>query len=513
MCHDAQSEFAAALPDGSVKSKRCELDTGFRANKPVVRRIEAKSRMKFSRIRPEPECQADTGSGPPTPKLKASILHETTPGRVPLSSTGSQPPSPVGQQPTTSIGEHIDDVFLRRCAARWLHRSGGRALQKASGVGYYDKLLAGTVGAEEEEQIQLDVDRSTVDGLQDIYVASLNDEVLQAALARLLRAWCCRRPGGYTQGMNFVAMVLLVVMHHGCATWGEHGARRAEESAFWTFVAIMEHILPLDFYEAPSMPGLQTDVRVLVALFQMAQANNEMPCGETSSPIGDDEWRSILTLACYKWFVPCYVNTLPLPTLLLYWDKMLLGRQRRDAMVVETGVSASHLQLALALVQSALQEASEAMASSRPEEGLGLGFETVMRVALAQEDAHELLSAAAKFDVSPRQLTFLRARLVDGGNAAGARRPRRRGELPAQPSLSGLQVAAVKLMQRSAHLPLRVLQRVLMLQPPPAPPIGGVATCDNWPCLPRLVSTCTLTFAAACLYATRSTFRSLTRRP
>ena len=37
-------------------------------------------------------------------------------------------------------------------------------------------------------------------------------------------------------------MVLIVVMHHGVGTWSEHGARRAEEAAFWTFCALVERL-------------------------------------------------------------------------------------------------------------------------------------------------------------------------------------------------------------------------------------------------------------------------------
>ena len=195
-----------------------------------------------------------------------------------------QPPAAA-----TPAGEpDVRSDFLRMAARRWPARSGGRKLQ-ASSADTYEALLAGALSVEDEEQLQLDVERSAVDGLEELYTSSIvDDDSMRDALGRLLRAWCCRHPAGYCQGMNFIAAVLLVVMHHrdmreGEAASGgveprgelpsEHKSNlrernvRAEEDAFWTFCAMMELLLPADFYSAPHMPGLQTDARVLVQLF------------------------------------------------------------------------------------------------------------------------------------------------------------------------------------------------------------------------------------------------------
>ena len=125
----------------------------------------------------------------------------------------------------------------------------------------YDFYLASDISSEDEEQLRLDVERSVVDGLEDLYVAPLvDDAAMQAALYRLPRAWCSRHPSGYCQGMNFVGAVLLVVMHQ--RRWGGEPAAadeeepptrnaRAEEDAFaWTFCALMEVMLPPDLRRA-----------------------------------------------------------------------------------------------------------------------------------------------------------------------------------------------------------------------------------------------------------------------
>ena len=139
---------------------------------------------------------------------------------------------------------------------------------------------------------------------------------------RLLSAWCVRCPGGYCQGMNFCAAVLLVVMQHGAeaADVAASAEPRAgsEETAFWTFVAIMERLMPLDFYQLPSMAGLQCDVRVLQQLVR-----TEVPSLHRAG-IGEEELAAVLKLTAYKWLIPCYVNQLPISTLLHYWHKLLL---------------------------------------------------------------------------------------------------------------------------------------------------------------------------------------------
>ena len=135
---------------------------------------------------------------------------------------------------------------------------------------------------EDLEQVEMDVTRSCIDGLHEISPPWFDEAWLAASLRRLLHAWCCRRPSGYCQGMNFIGAVLLVVSLHGVGVWGEQGARRAEEAAFWTFAALVELVLPTDFYSPPSMAGLQLDVRVLLQLSrteipQLAAAFDMLP--------------------------------------------------------------------------------------------------------------------------------------------------------------------------------------------------------------------------------------------
>ena len=106
--------------------------------------------------------------------------------------------------------------FLHRCARTWPARSGGVALQRAAGAaGSYAALLACELGEEDSDQIAADVGRSAVDDIGVVLGDLVFEAALREALGRVLRAWCARRAGGYCQGMNFAASVVLAVMRAG----------------------------------------------------------------------------------------------------------------------------------------------------------------------------------------------------------------------------------------------------------------------------------------------------------
>ena len=484
-------------------------------------------------IAPTEPVAVDEPSSPRSPGL--SITTPTT--NLPRDG----PASPTTEKRDGLLG--LPENFLRVAAARWPHRTGARSLQRAAGQDAYEKLLEGEIDAEDEEQLHLDVERSSVDGLEELYMPEhgIDEASLRAALMRLLHAWSVRHgAGAYCQGQNFVAMLLLAVMFHGAVSvWrrggldmeggnspsspstaakiSEDDLRRAEESAFWTFAAVMERILPSDFYSHPGMAGLQRDVRCLYQLFLLQRRAGRLPSPSSSEerPIGNEEWRDILRLAAYRWFVPCYVNCLPLPTLLIYWDKLFLrlpepvpGPVTPNAATTPANepLCAVHLQLALALIRATLEEAGDIVSSTeRPEEGLGLGFDRLLRGALGHSDGHALVASAMRFEVTPRQLRFLRSHLVDEPApkiAAQTGRPR-------EPTLNGLEMAALRLMmsRKSESLPLWLLRQALLLNPPQPLPLAAVSRVRAG-YYPRFVSTCALTFCAFALWTSRAVLTS-----
>lgn len=250
------------------------------------------------------------------------------------------------------------------------------------------------------------------------------------------------------------------------------------------------------------------------------------------------------------------VNQLPLPTLLLFWDRLFVrvppdmtaggaaavsasffssGGLTPASPRTRAGLSAAHLSLALAvrterterhathgpptttsfgcaqplrlaarasccdpceqLLCGAADEVIEAIHSAVSiEEGLGVGFNVVLeRANDAEIDGGALIHAAAtRFAISPQQLQFLRARMAVEPADHHA----------AEPQLSGLQATTLMLMRRSEYLPVRMLKHAMLLAPPLPPPLASVSGVTFY--YPRLCSACTLTFAACCVWLGRA---------
>jgi len=458
-------------------------------------------------------------------------------------SMSSEDPSTPRSSPTRSDPLGLPAGFLKACAHRWPLRTGGRALQHRAGPDAYARLLADQISEEDAEQIRIDVERSSVDGLEELSPESLDALALCEALSRLLHAWCARRPNGYCQGTNFVAMVLLVVFLREASTSAGSdaaAAQRSEETAFWTFVAVMELILPDDFYAHPLMPGLQREVRTLFSLLELVRVDQAL--AESWRDSNSMGWRDVVRLAAYKWLVPCYVNMLPLPTLLLYWDRLFLRGAHRVAAdgggsggggggggvagaltVVGSGgpsarvqyeKPAAHLLLAIALIRIALAESTQPSSSgsfspqglhSRSEEGLALGFNELLEIGMRQTDAGELLSLALSVDVTVEQLAFMRSCLEDVPDSpAGLSTVTGTGRRPRtpEPSLSSLQTTTLCLMGRSDALPVRLLKLTILLYPPAPPPLQATEHMSFH--YPRLVSSCALTATAVGVWAMKA---------
>ena len=224
---------------------------------------------------------------------------------------------------------------------------------------------------------------------------------------------------------------------------------------------------------------------------------------------------AVLRLSAYKLLVPCFVNVVPLGALLHCWDRMLLRLPPAPASgsaMPAVGRSAAHIQIALALIAAHIDEVVSVM-SGRQAEGMGLGFDALLRSALSQSDGPALVTAALEYEISADQLSYLRSRLCDPLPAdaedeeSAARRARRASMVPVE--LSGIESTALRLMacRRSDPLPTRLVKHTLLLaSAPPAPILAGLQFY-----YPKLVSSCALTFCAFCLWGARGAFSLLPR--
>ncbi|XP_055077766.1 TBC1 domain family member 2A-like isoform X2 [Periophthalmus magnuspinnatus] len=120
-------------------------------------------------------------------------------------------------------------------------------------------------------------------------------------LRRILMAFSWENPSiGYCQGLNRIAALLLLVLG-------------SEEDTFWGLKAVVENIMPPDYY-TPSLVGSQVDQLVLKDFLseKLARLSSHLDrCGVDVSSF------------TFSWFLVVFVEVLPGHILLPLWDAFL----------------------------------------------------------------------------------------------------------------------------------------------------------------------------------------------
>ncbi|KAI9067697.1 TBC-domain-containing protein [Trametes sanguinea] len=121
-------------------------------------------------------------------------------------------------------------------------------------------------------------------------------------LRRVLMAYSRRNPAvGYCQGMNLITSTLLLV-------------HADEEEAFWVLAAIIERILPEEFF-SPSLLSSRACPLVL-----LDYVKDLMPkLSAHLSELGVD-----LAAICFSWFLSLFTDCLPVETLFRVWDVFMV---------------------------------------------------------------------------------------------------------------------------------------------------------------------------------------------
>jgi hypothetical protein len=123
-----------------------------------------------------------------------------------------------------------------------------------------------------------------------------------ARLRSVLLAYARRHPRvGYVQGMGFVAALLLVFLEE-------------PEDAFWTFAAVVELLLPRDFFY-----GTLFGLRVEQSAFHELVGAKLPRVARLLHAHG-----VVAELFVTRWFVALFANSLPPETTLRVWDAFLL---------------------------------------------------------------------------------------------------------------------------------------------------------------------------------------------
>ncbi|XP_076025856.1 TBC1 domain family member 2A [Genypterus blacodes] len=146
-------------------------------------------------------------------------------------------------------------------------------------------------------QIQLDLHRTLTTNQN---FSSPSSPALQQ-LRRILLAFSWMNPAiGYCQGLNRLAAIALLVL-------------QSEEDAFWCLVAVVETIMPQDYY-TKNLVASQADQRVLKDF--MAEKLPRLAAHF-------EEYGVDVSLITFNWFLVVFVEGLPSDILLRLWDAFL----------------------------------------------------------------------------------------------------------------------------------------------------------------------------------------------
>ncbi|XP_028626091.1 TBC1 domain family member 2A isoform X2 [Grammomys surdaster] len=179
---------------------------------------------------------------------------------------------------------------------RWLVH---RRVQHLHAAGCYQELLARGRACEHPaaRQIELDLNRTFPTNKHFTCPTSSFPDKLR----RVLLAFSWQNPTiGYCQGLNRLAAIALLVLED-------------EESAFWCLVAIVETILPAEYY-SKTLTASQVDQRVLQDLL-----SEKLP--RLTAHLG--QHRVDLSLITFNWFLVVFADSLISDILLRVWDAFL----------------------------------------------------------------------------------------------------------------------------------------------------------------------------------------------
>ncbi|XP_048193673.1 TBC1 domain family member 2A isoform X2 [Perognathus longimembris pacificus] len=174
-----------------------------------------------------------------------------------------------------------------------------RRVQHLRTPGYYQELLGRGQACEHPaaRQIELDLNRTFPNNKHFTCPTSR----FPSQLRRVLLAFSWQNPAiGYCQGLNRLAAIALLVLED-------------EESAFWCLVAIVETILPADYY-SKTLTASQVDQRVLQDLL-----SEKMP--RLVAHLG--QHHVDLSLITFNWFLVVFADSLISDILLRVWDAFL----------------------------------------------------------------------------------------------------------------------------------------------------------------------------------------------
>jgi hypothetical protein len=194
------------------------------------------------------------------------------------------------------------DVVARAAGTRWFEASGGDILRRESKFKYSDYCAENSIPEEDTKQIEKDLSRTSGTSFSQSsicrFLGLMDQKALSAEVSRVLHAVVRRNPyPGYAQGMDYIVFML--------------AAFQEEDKVFWTICAIVERMLPNDYFAPPPamMAGFTVERSVLVRL-----ARDEFPDILAAVPPGDFELA--LEAVAPKWLIALFIDSVPLSAVL-----------------------------------------------------------------------------------------------------------------------------------------------------------------------------------------------------
>ncbi|XP_038625714.1 TBC1 domain family member 2A isoform X2 [Tachyglossus aculeatus] len=187
-------------------------------------------------------------------------------------------------------------VKRRQQIWRWMVNLRVRAIQTPN---RYEELLRKCEATENPafQQIELDLNRTFTNNKH--FVSPTSKFI--AKLRRVLLAFSWQNPTiGYCQGLNRLAAIALLVLEE-------------EESSFWCLVAIVETIMPADYY-SKTLIASQVDQRVLLDFL-----SEKLPRLMAHLKLHKID----LSLVTFNWFLVVFVDSLVSDILFRVWDAFL----------------------------------------------------------------------------------------------------------------------------------------------------------------------------------------------
>jgi hypothetical protein len=305
------------------------------------------------------------------------------------------------QQGVSTFIEKRPEAFLRRVRRgipaehRWEVWKAAARTEERRCSGLYQKLQ--TLDNEWKWQIEIDMPRTFPND-------PAFDEEYQQSLKRVLHAHANHNSYvGYCQGMNFVAGLLLLVSHGG--EFKGPPRPEAEEETFWTFACLMQEGQLSGFYSG-GFPLLR---RYLWASDQlMADILPDLRDHFAQQNIQPAEY-------LHQWFLKLFIDCLPLPTVLSFWDAVICG-----GAVGPTGAgSGKGLEELLSITVSVLKSLQSRLLRKKFE-GILTEFKKLRLDASGRIDGETLLAQSSNIRLPPRVIAKLRAPLPKDEMAADA---------------------------------------------------------------------------------------------